>query len=74
MRLLRMVALGAAGVVAYKLWKQRQAGAPAVTTYDIDYGDATPLHGEALLGTGFTRLAPEPVVEAAQSSRGFGGA
>jgi hypothetical protein len=71
MRLLRMVALGAAGVVAYRLWKQKQAQAPGTSTYEVDYGDASPPHGDTLLGT--PNLAPDPVVAAAQSSRGFGG-
>ncbi len=73
MRLLRMVALGAAGVVAYRLWKQRQPSRAPVTAYEVDYGDATPPHGDALLGTGSAQFTAEPVVAAAQSSRGFGG-
>lgn len=72
MKLLQMVALGAAGVIAYRLWKQRQPTRAPMTDYEIDYGDASPPHGDALLGTRAAEFTPEPVIAAAQSSRGFG--
>ncbi|WDS34716.1 hypothetical protein [Pseudoxanthomonas sp.] len=73
MRFLRMVALGAAAVVAYKLWRQRQPTPEPVTTYEVDYGDIAPPHGDLLLGTRHTHFGTEAVISAAQSSRGFGG-
>jgi hypothetical protein len=73
MKLLRMMALGAAGAVAYRLWKQRQPASAPVATHEVDYGDATPPHGDALLGTGPAPATPdEPATAGAQSSRGFG--
>ncbi|WCE02549.1 hypothetical protein [Pseudoxanthomonas sp. JBR18] len=74
MRLLRLIALGAAGVVAYRMWKRRQADA-ADTSYpsEHDLGEFTPPHGDPLLGAATASWEPEPAVAASQSSRGFGG-
>jgi hypothetical protein len=72
MKLLRMVALGAAGVIAYRLWKQRQPARAPMTEHAIDDGDASPPHGDALLDTDAAESTSEPAVAAAQFSRGFG--
>ncbi|SEM11202.1 hypothetical protein SAMN05428989_3081 [Pseudoxanthomonas sp. GM95] len=72
MRLLRIVALGAAGAVAYTLWKQRQAKAVPVTTYEIDYGDVAPPHGDPLLGTHAAGWVPEPRLRAVPNRRRYG--
>jgi hypothetical protein len=73
MRLFRLVALGAAGAVAYRLWKQRQPARAPVTTPEIDYGDATPPHGDVLPGSDTALATPEESTgTAGQSSRGFG--
>lgn len=73
MGLLRWVALGAAGAVAYKLWKQRQAETAAATSYRYDDRSVTSPHGDPLLGAATASWDPEPSVSASQSSRGFGG-
>ena len=66
--ILKLVTAGAVGVIAYKAWQRRQAGAqPAPAS--VDRRETTPPHGDALAGG-----APGPAVAApaAQSSRGFG--
>lgn len=71
MGLLRILALGAAGAVAYTLWKQRQAQSAPRAVYD-DHG-LTPPHGDPLIGAATASWdEPEPPVAASQSSRGFG--
>ncbi len=72
MGLLRWVALGAAGAVAYNLWKQRQAESGAATAYRHDDRSVTSPHGDPLLGAATASWDPEPAVSASQSSRGFG--
>lgn len=72
MGLLRWVALGTAGVVAYTFWKQRQTETAAATSYRYDDHSVTSPHGDPLLGTATASWDPEPAVSASQSSRGFG--
>ncbi|WP_337052892.1 hypothetical protein [Pseudoxanthomonas sp. USHLN014] len=71
MGLFRLVALGTAGAIAYKLWKDRQAR-DAAATPAYDRGDVTPPHGDPLIGAATASWEPEPATPAAQSSRGFG--
>lgn len=72
MGLLRWVALGAAGAVAYNLWKKRQAETAVATSYRYDDHGVTSPHGDPLLGAATASWDPEPSVSASQSSRGFG--
>lgn len=72
MGLLRWVALGAAGAVAYNLWKKRQAETAVATSYRYDDHGVTSPHGDPLLGAATASWDPEPPVSASQSSRGFG--
>lgn len=70
MGLLRMITLGAAAAVAWKLWKDKQAGPAPLPRTTQDTRDLTPPHGDAL--TDMSSYGAEASVPASQSSRGFG--
>ncbi len=70
MGILRVTALGAAGVVAYKLWRQQKAGTLATTSYDA--GEISPPHGDSMDVAATPDMATSPDVSTGQSSRGFG--
>lgn len=70
MGLFRLVALGTAGAIAYKLWKDRQARDAAAAR--LRSWRCHPPHGDPLIGAATASWEPEPATPAAQSSRGFG--
>ena len=72
MAILKMVAAGALGFIAYRVWQRSQTGSrPAAV---LDDGDTTPPHGDPILVG--ARLEAEAAASEprapAHSSRGFG--
>lgn len=70
MGILRLLAIGAAGVVAYKAWQKRQAGTDAAA--EPDTGDVTAPHGDQTFAEASPDVLAEPSAPGTQSSRGFG--
>lgn len=69
MSLLKLIAAGALGVVAYKAWQQHQAN--QARTSPVDDGSRTTPHGDPVLAGEQIDVAPSPRA-ASHSSRGFG--
>jgi hypothetical protein len=70
MSLLRLLAIGAVGVVAWRAWQHRVARHPALPEDD---GSRTAPHGDPVLAGARIDASPAPR-PAAHSSRGFGDA
>jgi hypothetical protein len=70
MGLLRVIALGTAAGIAWKLWKDRQAASSPAVRASRDTREITPPHGDALADD--ASFGAEASVPASQSSRGFG--
>lgn len=69
MSLLKLIAAGALGVVAYRAWQQHQAN--QARTSRIDDGSRTTPHGDPVLAGERIDVTPSPRA-ASHSSRGFG--
>ncbi|AKC87011.1 hypothetical protein [Pseudoxanthomonas suwonensis] len=69
MSMLKTLALGVVGLLAYQAWQRRKATAPTAAVPDA--GDRTPPHGDPVFAGADPDLAYAPRA-AAQSSRGFG--
>jgi hypothetical protein len=69
MSLVRLIATGALGLVAYKAWQRHRAR--ALESVQPDDGARTPPHGDPVLVGETLEVGPVPAA-GAQTSRGFG--
>ena len=69
MHVVRLIAAGALGFVAYKAWQRRRAR--ALESSKPDDGARTPPHGDPILVGETLEVGPAPGA-GIQSSRGFG--
>ena len=67
--LVRLIAAGALGFVAYKAWQRRRVR--ALESSQPDDGERTPPHGDPVLVGETLEVGPTPVA-GMQFSRGFG--
>jgi uncharacterized membrane protein YebE (DUF533 family) len=69
MAVVRLIAVGVLGLVAYRAWQRRQAR--ALEASQPDDGARTPPHGDPVLVGETLEVGPAPAA-GMQSSRGFG--